>query len=193
MPTATTELNLQLALDSDDDADYLTISLANSLRNIDALFNNVNGHNHSGAHQGGPIGTGSVTTAMLADGSVTSVKIADGSIGTLDIADGAVTSAKLAAGSLLPENLFANTWTSQGTAYTVAATVLWVFCTAAITVTFPAAASTNRPITVVAVTGQSTCAGGTFVGGSLNTSTGAVQNGIVAQGDAITYKSDGTT
>src|SRR5262252_6480327 len=183
MPTATTELNLQLALDSDDDADYLTISLANSLRNIDALFNNVNGHNHSGAHQGGPIGTGSVTTAMLADGS----------IGTLDIADGAVTSAKLAAGSLLPENLFANTWTSQGTAYTVAATVLWVFCTAAITVTFPAAASTNRPITVVAVTGQSTCAGGTFVGGSLNTSTGAVQNGIVAQGDAITYKSDGTT
>ena len=54
--------------------------------------------------------------------------------------------------------------------------------------------STNRPITVIARTGAQTvaAAGGTVNGGSVNTTTGAVMNGVVSQGDAITYKSDST-
>jgi hypothetical protein len=90
---STTELNLKTAVDSDDTADYLTISLADSLRTVDALYNNVTGHNHSGAHQGGPIA--SVPATALADGSITSAKIADGAIVTVDLADGAVTPVKL--------------------------------------------------------------------------------------------------
>jgi hypothetical protein len=70
MSGSTTELNLATAVDSDDNADYLTLSLANSLRTVDALFNNVTGHNHGGAHQGGAIAPaaipgGSITNAML--------------------------------------------------------------------------------------------------------------------------------
>lgn len=94
MPGSTTELNLQTAVDSDDNADYLTISLADSLRTLDALYNNVTGHTHSGAHQGGPIGSipasaipaGSITSAMIADGTITSADIADGTIQTADLA-----------------------------------------------------------------------------------------------------------
>lgn len=93
MSGATTELNLRTAVDADDNADYLTLDLANSLRTIDALFNNVTGHNHTSAHQGGPLTIGA---GSIADGSITSVKIADGSILTADLADGSVTSAKLA-------------------------------------------------------------------------------------------------
>lgn len=70
MPGTTTELGLSTAVDSDDNADYLTISLANSLRTIDALYNNVTGHVHSGAHQGGPI-----APAAIADGSITNAKL----------------------------------------------------------------------------------------------------------------------
>ena len=92
MSGATTELNLRTAVDADDTADYLTLDLANSLRTVDALFNNVTGHNHQSAHQGGPLTVG---TSNLADGSITSAKIADGSIATVDLADGSVTSAKL--------------------------------------------------------------------------------------------------
>jgi hypothetical protein len=70
MSGSTTELNLATAVDTDDNADYLTLSLANSLRTVDALFNNVTGHNHGGAHQGGAIAAaaipgGSITNAML--------------------------------------------------------------------------------------------------------------------------------
>jgi hypothetical protein len=70
MSGSTTELNLATAVDTDDNADYLTLSLANSLRTVDALFNNVTGHNHGGAHQGGAIAPsaipgGSITNAML--------------------------------------------------------------------------------------------------------------------------------
>jgi hypothetical protein len=63
-----------------------------------------------------------------------------------------------------------------------------------VTITLPAAATSNRPITVVGVTGQSTiaAAGGSVIGGSINTSTGAVMNGTLSQGDSLTYKSDGT-
>jgi hypothetical protein len=85
MPGSTTELALKTAIDSDDNADYLTISLANSLQTIDALFNNTTGHTHSGARQGGPIGT-----ASIPDGSITSAKIADGTIASADLASHAV-------------------------------------------------------------------------------------------------------
>src|SRR5215467_10146160 len=60
MSGSTTELSLSTAVDSDDNADYLTIALANSLRTVDALFNSVTGHNHASAHQGGPIATSSL-------------------------------------------------------------------------------------------------------------------------------------
>jgi len=92
MSGSTTELNLRTAVDSDDNADYLTLDLANSLRTVDALFNNVTGHNHGGAHQGGPLVIGA---GQIADGSISSAKIADGSITTVDLADASVTSAKL--------------------------------------------------------------------------------------------------
>jgi hypothetical protein len=95
VPGSTPELNLKTAVDADDTADYLTLSLADSLRTVDALYNNVTGHTHSGIHQGGPIA--SVPASALADGSITSVKIADGAIVTLDLADGAVTTPKIAA------------------------------------------------------------------------------------------------
>jgi hypothetical protein len=93
MPGATPELNLATAVDADDNADYLTLSLANSLRTVDALFNNISGHTHLGAHQGGPIAppaNGSITSAMIADGTITSADIADGTIQMIDIAAGAV-------------------------------------------------------------------------------------------------------
>jgi hypothetical protein len=93
MSGSTTELNLRTAVDSDDNADYLTLDLANSLRTVDALFNNVTGHNHSSAHQGGPLLIGA---NQIADGSITSAKIADGAIQTADLADHSVTSIKLA-------------------------------------------------------------------------------------------------
>ena len=92
MSGSTTELNLRTAVDSDDNADYLTLDLANSLRTLDALFNNVTGHNHQSAHQGGPLLLGANN---IADGSITSPKIADGTIVTADLADASVTSAKL--------------------------------------------------------------------------------------------------
>lgn len=50
------------------------------------------------------IGTGSITTAMLADGSVTTIKLANLAVTTAKIADGAITAAKLAAGvGFLPD------------------------------------------------------------------------------------------
>ena len=98
MSGSTTELALKTAVDADDTADYLTLSLADSLRTVDALFNNVTGHSHAGAHQGGPIAT--VPAGSIPDGSITSAKIADGSIQGTDIADGAITSAKIADGTI---------------------------------------------------------------------------------------------
>ncbi len=64
MPVPTPELGLQKGLDADDTADYLTISLANSLTTVDSLFSNVSGHTHAGPHQGGPIGSGSISGAL---------------------------------------------------------------------------------------------------------------------------------
>ena len=83
--------------------------------------------------------------------------------------------------------------TVPGATYTIPATlIMYVFCQGVCTVTFPAI-TINRPIEVWALNGQVTLAGGTFVGGSINLATGAVQNGIIVTGDAITYKSDGTS
>lgn len=181
MSDLTGELNLSLAVDDDDTADYLTQALRDSLNTLDGVFNSATGHSHNGAHQGGSL---LIDTASIADGAVTTPKIADG----------AVTAPKLAAGVLQPEPLFAGSWTHQTANYTVPQTspIMWVFCDAAIQVTLTA--NTNRPINVVAVTGQSTVVStsGSVIGGSLNTSTGAVQNGVVAQGDSMTYKWDGT-
>ena len=83
MPGTTPELNLSTALDSDDNADYLTLSLANSLRTVDGLFSSTTGHTHSGAHQGGSIGT--IPAGSIPDGSITSAKLADGTVATADI------------------------------------------------------------------------------------------------------------
>lgn len=84
MPTPTTELGLQKALDADDTADYLDTYLANSLGIIDSLFNNVTGHTHGDVHQGGPIST--IPASAIPDGSITSVKIQDGTIQLVDLA-----------------------------------------------------------------------------------------------------------
>ena len=174
MSDLTPELNLALCVDDDDTADYLTLDskLRGSLKTLDGLFSTTVGHTHNGAHQGGPINA--ITPGAIPDGSVTA--------------------AKLAPGTLDPEALFAGTWTVQNANYAVAVRILWVFCTAAITITLPAAATSNRPITVVAVTGNTTvaAAAGGVIGGSINTGTGAVMNGTVSAGDSITYKSDGT-
>lgn len=88
MSGSTPELALKTAVDADDTADYLTISLATSLTTLDALFNSATGHTHVGAHQGGPVAP--------AAGSITSGMIADGTIATADLANAAVTNAKLA-------------------------------------------------------------------------------------------------
>jgi hypothetical protein len=55
MSDLTPELNLALAVDDDDTADYLTTSqgLRGSLLTLDGLFSSSTGHAHNGAHQGG--------------------------------------------------------------------------------------------------------------------------------------------
>jgi hypothetical protein len=179
MTNLTPELNLVTAEDDDDIADYNVLSLADSLIIVDGLFSATSGHSHNGAHQGGTLGPNA-----FADNTIPGAKLVDGS----------VTAAKLTPGALTPEALFANTSVNTGTNYAVASWVMFVFCTAAITITLPAAASTNRPITVTAVTGNSTvtAAGGSVIGGSTNTTTGAITNGSCVQGDSFTYKADGT-
>jgi hypothetical protein len=91
------------------------------------------------------------------------------------------------------ELLYANSWRNVSANYAVEPGVIFVFCTAGIIVTLPAADITNRPIYVSAISGSTTVAsgGGAVIGGSVNTSTGAVVNGVVSQGDSIGYKSDG--
>jgi hypothetical protein len=93
MSGTTVELALKTAVDADDLADYLTISEVANLQTIDNLFSNTTGHNHGGAHQGGPIT--SIPAGAIPDGSITSVKIADGTIATTDLANSAVTNVKL--------------------------------------------------------------------------------------------------
>jgi hypothetical protein len=102
-------------------------------------------------------------------------------------------------GAVTLEALYDGTWVvtavNYGSGGSFGANVLFVFCTAGVTVTLPSAATTKRPITVVAITGSTTVASaaGSVIGGSVNTTTGAVMNGTVSPGDSITYKSDGTS
>jgi hypothetical protein len=76
---------------------------------------------------------------------------------------------------------------------------MFVFCQAGIQVTLPAANITNRPITVVAVTGNSTviAAQGSVAGGSVDQTSGTILNGTLNQGDGLTFKAylmvDGVT
>ncbi len=97
-------------------------------------------------------------------------------------------------GSVSLESLYANSWVTTGVSYVVAAGIQFVFCTLGVTVTLPVASGTNRPILVSAIAGTTTviAAGGSVIGGSINTSTGAVMNGTISPGDALTYKSDST-
>jgi hypothetical protein len=58
MPDLSPELNLALAVDDDDTADYLdgpSQSLRESLLILDGLFNATTGHAHNGSHQGGAL------------------------------------------------------------------------------------------------------------------------------------------
>jgi hypothetical protein len=55
MSDSSTELGLQLAVDADDTADYLTIGARQSFQTLDGLFSQASGHTHSGPHQGGTI------------------------------------------------------------------------------------------------------------------------------------------
>ena len=138
------------------------------------MFNASTGHAHNGAHQGSVLGPNA-----FADNSIPGAKLVDAS----------VTAVKLAPGIVGPEGVFANTRVTTGTNYTVVDPVMFVFCTAAVTITLSPAASTNRPITVAAVTGQSSVPGA--IGGSAHPVSGAIQNGVVAAGEAFTFKSDG--
>ncbi len=70
MTGTTGELNLATCTDSDDTENYLTVSLAQALTILDALFNATAGHDHSGAHKGKPI-----TTAGIAAGAATGVAL----------------------------------------------------------------------------------------------------------------------
>jgi hypothetical protein len=64
----TTELGLQLAVDADDQADYLVIGVRQSFQSIDGLFNQAAGHTHSGPHQGGQIAAAAFAGPMDIDG-----------------------------------------------------------------------------------------------------------------------------
>ena len=187
MSDTTAELALSLAVDDDDTADYLTIALRQSLNALDGTYNQATGHNHSGSHQGGIIGPNA-----LADNTIPATKLVDGSITTAKIGDAQVTLAKLAANML--ESLYASSLTIQSANYTVvaASTVLYVWCSAAITVTLTA--GINRPITVRANSGNSTVTStaGSVIGGSVDLVSGTVINGRVNAGDALTYKWDGS-
>jgi hypothetical protein len=57
MSDLTSELNLALAVDDDDTADYLVKpeGLRGSLLTLDGMFNSATGHAHNGAHQGGSL------------------------------------------------------------------------------------------------------------------------------------------
>jgi hypothetical protein len=97
-------------------------------------------------------------------------------------------------GAVSLESLYAGATVVTAVNYVVIPAVLYVFCTLGVTVTLPAAATTNRPVTVAAVSGTTTvnAVSGTVIGGSTNITTGLVMDGIVSPGDSMTYKSDGT-
>jgi len=189
MSNYTPELNLVVAEDDDDTADYLTLTdgLAGSLNILDGLFNQATGHSHGGAHQGGVLGPNAfldntIPGAKLVDHSVYPVKIA---INTLSI-DQLVTD--------ILEKIFTGSVYVASTHYTVPlnSPIMWVWCPSPIQVTLPTGA--NRPITVRAYGGDCNvnATSGVVVGGSPDLVTGTVTNGHITNGDAITFKCDGT-
>jgi len=189
MSTLTSELNLIKAEDDDDNADYLVTDLASSLNILDGMFNATSGHSHGGAHQGGVLGPNA-----FPDNSIPGAKLTDLSVYAAKIADATITKAKLVASII--EDLFAGAFVNVGTAYTVVAPVMFVFCNGTFTVTLPQASVTNRPITVANAggSGQTTIAsagGSAIVGGSFDVNTGTVLTGKINAGDSITFKSDG--
>ena len=103
-----------------------------------------------------------------------------------------------ATGTTSLEALYTGSWVVTGTNYPgvggFGANIMYIFAGGGITVTLPDAATTNRPITVYTLSGTTTvhATGGRVIGGSVNTSTGAVMDGVVNTGDSITYKSDAT-
>jgi hypothetical protein len=93
-----------------------------------------------------------------------------------------------------PESAYVGSLQTTSVNYTVpiAGNVMYVWCqVAGLTITLTA--PMNRPVTIRSNTGSTTVisTSGSVIGGSVNTTTGAVQNGIIASGDAITYKWDG--
>lgn len=97
-------------------------------------------------------------------------------------------------GTVTLEALYAAATATVSADYTVPTAIMFVECTTGVTVTLPDATTTNRPITIISVAGTQTvhAAGGSVFGGSVNLTTGAVLDGVVNAGNAITYKSDGT-
>lgn len=73
MSDLTAELNLALAVESDDTDDYLTTNagLRGSLVTIDGLFNSTTGHNHQGAHQGGGFSSLNLTGSLTVGTTLT--------------------------------------------------------------------------------------------------------------------------
>jgi hypothetical protein len=71
MSGLTSELALGTAVGGDDTANYLTITLASALNTIDGEFSSTTGHNHNGAHQGGALvfGVLSTTSIQFANGA----------------------------------------------------------------------------------------------------------------------------
>lgn len=94
-------------------------------------------------------------------------------------------------GTVSPESFYSGTVANPTTNYAVTGSVMFVMCMSGIQVTLPAANATNRPITVAAVSGNSTviAAQGSVVGGSVDQSSGTITNGTLNQGDALTFKS----
>jgi len=76
MSDLSTELNLVLAVDNDDTADYLvqTNGLRGSLNILDGLFSSATGHTHNGAHQGGALQFSNLTIGnnLTVNGSIES-------------------------------------------------------------------------------------------------------------------------
>jgi hypothetical protein len=98
-----------------------------------------------------------------------------------------------------PESMFKTT-TLRSNAASIAATLLvgklyfFGYLAGAQALILPDPVTNERPITIAAEAGTITVTatgGTTVVGGSTNLTTGVIQNGVVAGGEAFTYKSNG--
>ena len=194
MSDLTPELSLFTAVDDDDTADYLTLSLKDSLQIIDGLFSSATGHRHNGSHQGGALSFDN----LVVGGSLT-VSGPLSVTGTLNVTG----LATFQNGISTPYGALTYTTYSHLAAnqYDVGANVSMVFVgTAGASVRLPAAtASAQRPPITVSpglnITTTVTAVDGAVFGGSINAS-GVIVNGSIVSGatapDAISYKSDGS-